>query len=265
MDKESLPLNLPEELKEILKEFSFEVNNIGCSRAKVFKLFNDEKSLYLKINESSSIFDLEKEKIILEWVSQKLEVPEVIYFGKENDTAFLLISEIEGKVSHLTESDKEKRRNVKILAEGLKKIHSISTAACPIDYSTEKLLQKAKERMEKGNINSDDFDERWSDRSPEVLFEEVKKLKPTDFDPVFSHGDYCLPNILIKEGILGGFIDWSWGGVNDRYFDLASVIWSIGYNYGEEWVKYFLEDYGIENMDWNRLKFFQKLNEFFQQ
>jgi len=265
MDKESLPLNLPEELKEILKEFSFEVNNIGCSRAKVFKLFNDEKSLYLKINESSSIFDLEKEKIILEWVSQKLEVPEVIYFGKENDTAFLLISEIEGKVSHLTESDKEKRRNVKILAEGLKKIHSIPTATCPINNTPDKLLQLAKERIEKGDIDATQFDKRWSDKSPEELFEEVVKIKPSEYDLVFSHGDYCLPNILVEENALSGFVDWSWGGINDRYFDFAAVMWSIGYNYGEEWVNYFLEDYGIENIDLNRLKFFQMLNEFFQQ
>lgn len=265
MDKEALLLDFPEELKEILKEFTFEVNHIGCSKAKVLKLFNNEKYLYLKISNKTSLFDLEKEKVILEWLSQKLEVPEIIYFGKKDDKVYLLLSEIQGRVSHFIESDEEKRRNIKILAEGLKKIHSISMTSCPINNTPDKLLQLAKERVEKGDVDATQFDKRWSDKSPEELFEEVVKIKPNKYDLVFSHGDYCLPNILVEERSLSGFVDWSWGGINDRYFDFAAVIWSIGYNYGEEWVNYFLEDYGIENIDWNRLKFFQMLNEFFQQ
>lgn len=265
MDKEALLLDFPEELKEILKEFTFEVNHIGCSKAKVLKLFNNEKSLYLKISNKTSLFDLEKEKVILEWLSQKLEVPEIIYFGKKDDKVYLLLSEIQGRVSHFIESDEEKRRNIKILAEGLKKIHSISMTSCPINNTPDKLLQLAKERVEKGDVDATQFDKRWSDKSPEELFEEVVKIKPNKYDLVFSHGDYCLPNILVEERSLSGFVDWSWGGINDRYFDFAAVIWSIGYNYGEEWVNYFLEDYGIENIDLNRLKFFQMLNEFFQQ
>ncbi len=265
MDKEIKSLDLPEELEKILMEFSFEVINIGCSKAKVLRLSNIEQTFYLKINKVDSIFDLEKEKTILEWLSKKLEVPEVIYFGKKNEMAFLLISEIQGKVSHFVGSDAEKRKNIRILAEGLRKIHSVPIVSCPIDNSPDKLMQMAKDRLEKGNIDTSQFDTRWSDISPEELLKEVTRIKPDEYDLVFSHGDYCLPNILIKEGNLSGFVDWSWGGINDRYFDLAAVIWSIGYNYGEEWVKYFFEDYGIENFDWNRLKFFQILNEFFQQ
>ena len=147
----------------------------------------------------------------------------------------------------------------------MRKIHSIPISECPLDNSPDRLLRLAKERIDKGDINPSQFDNRWSDKTPEQLLEEVIKLKPNNYELVFSHGDYCLPNILIKEGNLSGFVDWSWGGINDRYFDLAAVIWSIGYNYGEEWIKYFLEDYGIDEIDWDRLKFFQMLNEFFQQ
>ena len=265
MDKETWQKELPEDLKKIIGKSTWEKNKIGCSKAKVFRWNNKEETLYLKINKVDSIFSLEKEKIIIEWLSQKLEVPEVIYFRKKEGLEFLVISEIQGKVSHLAETDDEKRINIKILAEGLRKIHSIPISECPIDNSPDRLLQLAKERIDKGNIDSSQFDNRWSDKTPEQLLEEVIKLKPNNYDLVFSHGDYCLPNILIKEGNLSGFVDWSWGGINDRYFDLAAVIWSIGYNYGEEWIKYFLEDYGIDEIDWDRLRFFQMLNEFFQQ
>ena len=70
---------------------------------------------------------------------------------------------------------------------------------------------------------------------------------------------------MIQNGKLSGFIDWPWGGINDRYFDLAAVTWSIGYNYGEEWVEPFFELYGIKDIDWNKIHFYQMLNEFFQQ
>ncbi len=258
-------IDLPNELKEIMGESSWEENSIGCSKARVFKCIVEENVHYLKIDEIDSIFSLEREKIILDWLVRKLEVPEVIYFGQKENNEFLLLSEIQGEVSFKAKTNNEKRRNIKILADGLKKIHSIPISTCPIDNSLDKLLQLAKQRMESKEIDSSQFDERWSFKKPEEVFDEIVKLKPTKLDLVFTHGDYCLPNILVKEGKISGFVDWSWGGISDRYFDFAAVIWSIGYNYGDEWVKYFIEDYGIDNFDWDKLRFFQMLNEFFQQ
>jgi aminoglycoside phosphotransferase len=257
-------IDLPNDLKEIMGDTSWEENSIGCSKAKVFKWTIEEDVHYLKVDDIDSIFSLEKEKIILDWLVRKLEVPKVIYFGQKENKEFLLLSEIQGEVSFKAKTNNEKRRNIKILADGLKKIHSIPVSDCPINKSPDKLLQLAKKRLEEGNINPSQFDPRWADQTPEQLFKNILELKPKKFDLVFTHGDYCLPNILVKEGKLSGFIDWSFGGINDRYFDFAAVFWSIGYNYGEEWIKYFIEDYGIENINWDKIKFFQMLNEFFQ-
>ena len=265
MHKNTLQIELPEELQEILKDFSYEINNIGCSKARVLKLSNKEKTLYLKINKTNSLFNFEKEKIILEWISERLQVPKVLYFGRKDGLDFLLLSAIEGEVSYKVETEEEKRRNIKLLAEGLKTIHALPISSCPIDNSPEKLLQLARERLKNGKIDSTEFDQRWANKNPEELFEEILKLKPSEYDPVFVHGDYCLPNIMIKNGKVSGFIDWSWGGINDRYFDFAAVMWSIRYNYGEGWVEYFIEDYGIEDFNRDKLEFFQMLNEFFQQ
>ncbi|MCG3225932.1 MAG: aminoglycoside 3'-phosphotransferase [Candidatus Heimdallarchaeota archaeon] len=257
--------NLPKELQQIIEDYMWEKNTMGWSGTKVFKLTQDKEILYLKINEPTSDFNLEKEKIILEWLAGKLPVPEVIYFEKKNNTEYLLLSEIRGIVSHKTSKDEEKRKNITILAEGLKKIHSINPSECPIDNNPDKLIELARARLKKGKIDSSKFDKRWSDKNPEQLFEELEKIKPKEYDLVFSHGDYCLPNVLVKKNQLSGIIDWPYSGINERYFDLGAVTWSIGYNYGEEWVKFFFEDYGIEDIDWEKIFFFQMLNEFFQQ
>jgi aminoglycoside phosphotransferase len=201
---------------------------------------------------------------MLNWIKDKLPVPEVVFFSTFEGKEFLLISEIEGKVSFETSSDEEKRHNIRILAEGLKKIHETELSDCPINNSPEKLIQIAKNNLEERKIDNIKFDKRWRKKTPEELLQEILEIKPEKYDFVLSHGDYCLPNILIKDGELNGFIDWAYGGINDRYFDFAAVAWSIGYNFGEEWIKYFFEDYGIEEIDWDKIKFFQMLNEFFQ-
>lgn len=47
---------------------------------------------------------------------------------------------------------------------------------------------------------------------------------------VFSHGDYCLPNVLLEDNAVSGVIDWSAGGWADRRFDIATALLSLDFN-----------------------------------
>ena len=265
VNMKDLPFDFPLELKQIIAKSLWENKTFGYSGTDVFKLTKNQKVMYLKINQINSEFNLEKEKVILEWLDGKLPVPSVIFFDIKNETEFLLISEISGKSAHVFKKDAEKTRNIEILADGLQQIHSVDPKECPFNNNPDKLLQLAELRLKSGGINPKQFDTRWQDEDPLEFFNKALKLKPTRYDFVFSHGDYCLPNVLINNNHLSGFIDWSYGGINDRYFDFAAVAWSIGYNYGEEWIPLFFEKYGLNDVDWDRIKFYQMLNEFFQQ
>lgn len=44
------------------------------------------------------------------------------------------------------------------------------------------------------------------------------------------HGDFCLPNILVKNNKIVGFIDLGDSGVGDPWCDYAWCIWSLEYN-----------------------------------
>jgi aminoglycoside phosphotransferase len=48
------------------------------------------------------------------------------------------------------------------------------------------------------------------------------------------HGDFCLPNILVKDNRVVGFIDLEAAGVGDIWCDYAWCIWSLEYNTGTD-------------------------------
>jgi len=80
----------------------------------------------------------------------------------------------------------------------------------------------------------------------------------------FTHGDYCLPNVITVVPRLSGVIDWDHGGLADPYVDLASCLWSLKYNYGEReskggWIPLFLEVYGLDELDDEKLSFYTEL------
>ena len=61
------------------------------------------------------------------------------------------------------------------------------------------------------------------------------------------HGDYCLPNILVKNGHVSGFVDLGDAGIGDPWCDYAWCIWSLEYNLKtKEYTPLLLEKLGIE-------------------
>lgn len=67
---------------------------------------------------------------------------------------------------------------------------------------------------------------------------------------VLLHGDYCLPNILLQDWRLSGFIDLGNGGIGDRHIDLLWGAWTLNYNLKTtEWTDRFLDAYGRERVE----------------
>lgn len=46
------------------------------------------------------------------------------------------------------------------------------------------------------------------------------------------HGDFCLPNILVHNNKISGFIDVEAVAIDDEWIDFAWAIWSLEYNLG---------------------------------
>ncbi len=193
---------------------------------------------------------------------KKLPVPEVIMFAENENTEFLLLSEITGKDASDEVFKGNERETIRQLAIGLKTIHNLPFEGCPFDARLHYKIATARKRLKNGLVDESDFDRIRLGRTAKDLFQELLETKPEKEDLAFTHGDYCLPNVILENEKLSGFVDWGNAGFADKYQDIGLITRSIESNFGAEWTKMFFEIYGIEP-DWKKINFYQLLDEFF--
>jgi aminoglycoside phosphotransferase len=67
------------------------------------------------------------------------------------------------------------------------------------------------------------------------------------------HGDYCLPNVIYRNGKLTGFIDLGALGRGEPDVDIAAAVASTTFNFGREWALHLLRRLGDERADDGRV------------
>lgn len=260
---EDLQKSLPPDLAEAVRGYIWRENNTGFSSARTYRLAaKDKNSLYLKIDSRLSKPSLSLEKHKLDWLKDRLPVPEVSLFAKDKTNEYLLLSEISGVAASDDSLKTGMPQAIGELTKGLKMIHRLPIKDCPFDARLAYKIEQARERMTNGLVEENDFDEERLGRNAEDLFQELIATMPTTEDLVFTHGDYCLPNVILENGNLNGFVDWGNAGVADKYQDIALLTRSVFYNFGEDWEESVFEIYGIAP-DWEKIRFYRLLDEFF--
>jgi kanamycin kinase/aminoglycoside 3'-phosphotransferase-2 len=263
MELAKIRKSLPGAIAKTVAGYNWQENHIGYSETKIFHLTAKNKaSLYLKIDPHSSKFSLFEEKRRLDWLNNRLPVPASLLFEEDETNGYLLISEIRG-VPAIDDALKTDIPNVvRQLVEGLKMIHAIAVEDCPFNTKLEDKIETARERMLNGLVEEEDFDAERLGKSAEEVFREMIACVPDDRDLVFTHGDYCVPNVILDGGRLSGFVDWAEAGIADRFQDLALLSRSVRNNFGEEYQNLVFELYGIQP-DQEKIRFYLLLDEFF--
>jgi aminoglycoside phosphotransferase len=263
MNLAEIQKSLPENLAKAVSGYAWRQIHLGLSPSNVFRLESPNKnSLYLKTSPRTPGFSLLQEKLRLDWLENRISVPEVLLFCETENMDYLLLSEISGTPASEDYSNNDVPRIIEQLVTGLKTIHELPFEDCPFDERLDYKIELVRERMLKGLVDESDFDEERQGRTAEDVFCKLIETKPVDEDLVFSHGDYCVPNVIFENGKLSGFVDWGNAGVADRYQDLALLTRSILYNFDEDLTESVFEIYGIEP-DWKKIHFYRLLDEFF--
>ena len=258
---------LPADLHdEIGGDAAWEAVALGHSGMSVFRVTSAMgEARYLKIGEHAAAAEVMAEAARLEWLTGRLPVPRVLHASEEDGRTFLLMSAVPGYVTCDPCVAADVPRVVRLLAEGMRMLHTLDCSQCPFDERLDVKIAAAHERVMSGAVDEEDFDDIRLGRSAAALFTELVATRPATEALVFTHGDYCLPNILIdpEQDAITGFIDLGRAGVADRYQDIALAARSIKYNFGGEWVSLLFDAYGLDPVDHAKIAYYQLLDEFF--
>ncbi|MCM1991614.1 phosphotransferase [Oceanirhabdus seepicola] len=127
-DFDSIPL----ELQEIIYHFKIVEVIEGRIGDKIIKLSNPKNEFfYLKISDTKiTQNEMFNEFEVLNWLSShKLNVPKVIFFKKEMDKSYMLLSNVQGISAHQITDQLSKEEIIKVSAEALRKIHKIDVCS----------------------------------------------------------------------------------------------------------------------------------------
>jgi aminoglycoside phosphotransferase len=204
----------------------------------------DGRRAYLKIAPRGGPEDLGLERDRLGWLAHRLPVPEVLGFDAGEDVERLLVSELPGTAAHLTEAV-PRATVLGVVADALRRIQAVDVASCPFRATTCDEIAEARAMVARGAIDEPGF-LAVTGLSPAAALARITALvaaRPPR-DAVWSHGDFCLPNVLIDGHRLGGILDWGLARVADPARDLAMLEGSLRHNLGEASVSEFYAIWG---------------------
>jgi aminoglycoside phosphotransferase len=262
-----LPLpGLPSTLRQQLIGTEWADVTFGYSGMRVFRLTETRQPpRYLKLAQGPLRRELRAEFDALAWLKGHLPVPEALAYAEDAGFAYLLLSEVSGIMSCDAAFADDVPALVRLLAAGLQQFHALDYSTCPLDQRLNRKLALAAENLAAGLVDEAEVDARGHAEEAAGLLRWLTEHRPATEDLVFTHGDYCLPNILINAERTGisGFIDLGRAGVADRYQDLALAARSLTYNFGPGWEPLLWEAYGLASVDAAKLEYYVLLDELF--
>jgi aminoglycoside phosphotransferase len=265
MGQPTAPLPAPASLQPWLSDAEWQPVTISMSGAQVYQILApSEPARYLKLAAAPYLAELQDEHARLLWLRGRLPIPSVLAWAEEAGRGWLLLTEAPGVMVCDPAVSADPARVTRLLAEGLRRIHSLPIADCPFDMRATQRLALAAGNIRLGIVAPGARLDGKS-ISPERLLAHLTATRPPepDADLVFVHGDYCLPNVLLGATGVSAWLDWGRAGVSDRYQDLAIGARSVRYNLGAEWAPRFMAAYGSEPLDQRRLAWYEALDELF--
>lgn len=255
-------MHLPSAIEEIVQARPYTQDTIGRSGAAIL-LYSD---MVLKIQPEST--GSRRELAAMRWLSGKLPVPEILHVETVEGVSYLLMSRLPGTMTCDASMLCRPKETVDCLAQGLKLLWQVDITDCPAPNILDDKLREAEYRVANGlcdtqNAEPDTYGPDGFS-SPAALLSWLTEHRPQE-TPVFSHGDYCLPNIFVKDRKISGFLDLGRSGISDPYQDIALCYRSLLYNFQDHpdfRPELLFEALELEP-DWNKIRYYILLDELF--
>ena len=227
-------------LNEFLKDANrIEEITIGCN-SKVYRIRKKSKVFYLKIADH-----LSKESIMMDYLKDKISIPEKVFYEKYNGKSYILSKEVKGEMLCSEYYIEHPIEGIDIIIDAFNHLYNIDYSDCVVDETIDTKIKEIESRFSK--IKNEDIKKEVLDRfhTKENILKYLKGNKPKQIIG-FTHGDMSLPNIYALDHHFNGLIDVGNAGISDIYYDLVVCEMSIERNYGKEYVDVFYDKIGIE-------------------
>ncbi len=251
--KKTILNKIPNEIPQDIQRFISASNIYDSSCSPSAKVYFIEKGngYYLKCTGKGM---LEKEAKMTEYFHSKRIGSEILSYIS-NDKDWLLTSAIAGEDCTHEKYLMNPKRLCDTIAYELRKLHETDCTGCPIPDRTAEYLAGVEKNYHTGNYDKSSFPNSFGYRSAKEAYDVLTAGKDALQSKVLLHGDYCLPNIILNNWELSGFIDVDCSGVGDRHIDIFWGIWSLEFNLKtNQYRERFLDAYGRDKADEEILK-----------
>lgn len=235
----------------------------GMSPAEVYKCQLKDTVCYLKrIDEifSATTYSVKREAELMMWLSGKLKVPEVIEYGTQGHSEYLIMSEIKGK--HIDCFVNEPIKYIECLVKAIHQLQAIDIVNCPfssrIDFRLKELQYLLNNQL--ADVDASNWQDTTEFDNPLELYKWLCENKPQE-ELCFSHGDIGANFFVSDDGIC--FYDLARCGIADKWLDIAFCVRDIRDYYPDsEYEKLFFSMLGLEP-DYTKINYYILLDEMF--
>lgn len=232
--KKEVVIKASNRINEFIKDTTSIDEIMSHNETKVYKIRKKSKIYYLKVSNH-----LSRESIKLDYLKDKISIPEKVFYEKYQGKSYILTKEIKGK-SLLEETNKNKI--IDILCDAYNNVLNIDYKDCMIDETIDIKIKRIEDNISKIKI-SNKLKEKYLTK--ENIIKYLKGNKPKQLIG-FTLGNLQLDNIIIENSSFKGIINVSECGLSDIYYDLVSCEYSIEKYLGKEYIDIFYNKLGIE-------------------
>ncbi len=261
-------MDIPPSIASLLPHETFRTEGIGMSGANVL-VFPDR---VLKTQPLSP--DALRERQMLQWLPGRIPSPRLLAWEERADTSYLLMTRLPGDMACSELWLARPQELVEVLAQALGSLWQVDITHCPSDCRLAHKLRQARCNVEQGLVDVENTEPETFGpggfADPEELLRWLEANAPRE-EPVLSHGDFCLPNVFLRDGQLSGFLDLGRCGIADKWCDIAILARSLRHNFSGYYTgkpspgyreEMFFEALGIAP-DPEKLRYYQLLDELF--
>lgn len=223
----------------------------SCSPEARVIFIDKGQGFYLK---KSKLGSLKTEAEMTEFFHNKGMGAKVLnYISAEDD--YLLTSRVTGEDCTHKEFLSDPKRLCDTLAALLRELHESDGTGCPIKKRCDTYLKTVEENHRLHLFDGSYLISEISKLTEDEAYEYVQDGRALLKNDTLIHGDYCLPNVMLDNWQLSGFIDVGNGGMGDRHIDLFWGAWTLAFNLKTDiYRERFFDAYGRDKVDNEILK-----------